>query len=132
MRVGIKYPDLRILCTKDILSQNILSPYPGDKISFDTGSAVLAKARAQIMNGFLWATASARSHGVMVSTLDFESSDPSSSLGGTSFFIFTFTLFLTHFTLFFSTLPFTTPRLFFFLTLFCSCQCWVSVSTNCR
>lgn len=28
----------------------------------------------------------ARSHGVMVSTLDFESSDPSSSLGGTSFF----------------------------------------------
>ena len=37
------------------------------------------------MNGFTWALASARSHGVMVSTLDFESSDPSSSLGGTSF-----------------------------------------------
>ena len=29
-----------------------------------------------------------RSHGVMVSTLDFESNDPSSSLGGTSFFFF--------------------------------------------
>ena len=27
------------------------------------------------------------SHGVMVSTLDFESSDPSSNLGGTSFYI---------------------------------------------
>ena len=26
------------------------------------------------------------SHGVMVSTLDFESSDPSSNLGGTSYF----------------------------------------------
>ena len=29
----------------------------------------------------------ARSHGVMVSTLDFESSDPSSNLGGTSYFL---------------------------------------------
>lgn len=28
------------------------------------------------------------SHGVMVSTLDFESSDPSSNLGGTLIFIF--------------------------------------------
>ena len=34
---------------------------------------------------FLWFLfASVRSHGVMVSTLDFESSDPSSNLGGTS------------------------------------------------
>ena len=36
-----------------------------------------------------------RPHGVMVSTLDFESSDPSSSLGGTfhfSFFLFSFIL----------------------------------------
>ena len=30
------------------------------------------------------------SHGVMVSTLDFESNDPSSSLGGTCFFFFCF------------------------------------------
>ena len=51
------------------------------------------QVRGQIMNGFLGAPASARSHGVMVSTLDFESSDPSSSLGGTSFFIFTLTFF---------------------------------------
>ena len=29
-----------------------------------------------------------RSHGVMVSTLDSESSDPSSNLGGTYFFLF--------------------------------------------
>ena len=40
-----------------------------------------------LMNSLLKVTARARSHGVMVSTLDFESSDPSSSLGGTSFFM---------------------------------------------
>ena len=32
-----------------------------------------------------WSVCQSRSHGVMVSTLDFESSDPSSNLGGTSF-----------------------------------------------
>ena len=34
-----------------------------------------------------------RSHGVMVSTLDFESSDPSSNLGGTYIFSFFFFFF---------------------------------------
>ena len=71
--------------------------------------------RGQIMNGFLGAPASARSHGVMVSTLDFESSDPSSSLGGTSFFIFTLTFFFSLYPSYLLLSLFPRPETFIFI-----------------